>query len=253
MSVETKDYPRASGHLVNGALLSYIAGLLLLIAFCSPYWVQSFEETFSSFKNMGLWEYCFDNFRFPYNQFDHLFDGCNHIFSFEYNVIREWMLPGWLIVVQTFVTVSFLLSFTSQVVMACQLCRWPLEFVLQYEWIICIFDFICVTLTAFLMFLAVAIFGGSHARRDWLMYPNWNYLSWAYGLAVISFFFHAFAAVFLYFAARQAYELRRESRNLIMQMHPNPHRLGWWMYSSLYVFLKYCTIIITGILESQLI
>lgn len=78
------------------------------------------------------------------------------------------------------------------------------------------------------MFLAVAVFGGSHFRRDWLMYPNFNYLSWGYGLAVISFFFHAFASVALYKEARLSYELRRESKNLIMQMHPNPqHRLGW--------------------------
>lgn len=82
--------------------------------------------------------------------------------------------------------------------------------------------------SAVCMFLAVAIFGGSHTRRDWLMYPNWNYLSWSYGLAILSFFIHGFAAIFLYLAARQSYELRRESRNLIMQMHPNPqHRLGW--------------------------
>lgn len=228
MSFEKNDYPRASNHLVNGALLTYIAGMLLLIAFCSPYWVQSFEETFSTFKHMGLWEYCFKDFRYPYYQFDHLFDGCHHVFSLEYNVIREWMLPAWLIVVQTFVTMSFLLSFGAQITMACQLCRWPLEFILQYEWILCAIDFVCVAITTVFMFLAVAIFGGSHTRRDWLMYPNWNYLSWSYGLAVVSFFIHGFAAMFLYLAARQSYELRRESRNLIMQMHPNPqHRLGW--------------------------
>jgi hypothetical protein len=217
-----------SGYLVNGALLTYIGGLFLMIAFCSPYWVKSFDETFSQFKNMGLWEYCFDNFRYPYYQFDHLFDGCHHVFSREFYVIREWLLPPWLMAVQAFVTMSFLLSFGCQVMMALQLVRWPLEFVLQYEWILSTIDFVCVTTTTVFMFLAVAIFGGSHVRRDWLMYPNFNYLCWSYGLAVISFFFHGFAAICLYYEARQSYELRRESRNLIMQMHPNPqHRLGW--------------------------
>jgi hypothetical protein len=52
--------------------------------------------------------------------------------------------------------------------------------------------------SAVLLFLAVAIFGGECWRRDWLMYPNFNYLSWSYGLAVISMFFHAFAAFFVY-------------------------------------------------------
>lgn len=64
-------------------------------AFCySPYWIQSYQETFSDFKHMGLWEYCFDQFRYPYYQFDKLFDGCHYIFSQEYYVIREWLLPG---------------------------------------------------------------------------------------------------------------------------------------------------------------
>lgn len=61
---------------------------------CSPYWVQSYEETFSAFKHMGLWQYCFDQFRFPYHQFDKMFDGCHYIYSDEYYVIREWLLPG---------------------------------------------------------------------------------------------------------------------------------------------------------------
>jgi hypothetical protein len=55
-----------------------------------------------------------------------------------------------------------------------------------------------VYLAAVLLFLAVSIFGGECWRRDWLMYPNFNYLSWSYGLAVISMFFHGFAAFFVY-------------------------------------------------------
>lgn len=213
---------------MNGALLTYIAGLLLMISFCSPYWLQSFEETFSTFKHMGLWEYCFDDFRYPYYQFDKLFTGCHHVFSQEYYVIREWLLPAWLMAVQAFVTMSFLLSFSCQAIMALQLIRLPLEFILRYEYILSAIDFVCTATVAVFMFFAVAVFGGSHARRDWLMYPNFNYLSWSYGLAVISFFLHAFAAVQLYKEAKQSYELRRESRNLIMQMHPNPQQHGTW-------------------------
>lgn len=177
---------------------------------------------------MGLWEYCFDNFYYPYYQFDHPFKGCHHVFSTEYYVIREWLLPPWLMAVQAFTTMSFLLSFGAQALMALQLIRLPLKFVLKYEYILSSIDFVCVTTVAVFMFFAVAVFGGSHARRDWLMYPNFNYLSWSYGLACLSFFFHAFAAVLLYREAKQSYELRRESRNLIMQMDPNPNQHGTW-------------------------
>lgn len=110
--------------------------------------MKSYDGTFSSFKNMGLWEYCFDDFRYPYNQFDHPFTGCHHVFSQEYYYIREWLLPPWLMTVQAFVTISFLLSFGSQVVMALQLCRWPLEFVLRYEYILSAIDFVCITTTS---------------------------------------------------------------------------------------------------------
>lgn len=55
-----------------------------------------------------------------------------------------------------------------------------------------------VYFAAILLFLAVSIFGGECWRRDWLMYPNFNYLSWSYGLAVIAMFFHGFAAFFVY-------------------------------------------------------
>lgn len=208
--------------------MTYIAGLSLLISFCSPYWVQSFEETYSEFHHMGLWEYCFNNFRYPYYQFDKLFDGCHHVFSQEYYVIREWLLPPWLMATQAFVTMSFLLSFGCQVIMAMQLCRWPLQCILKYEYILSGIDFICTSLVAVFMFFAIAVFGGSYTRRDWLMYPNFNYLGWSYGLACLSFFFHGFAAIALYKETKQSYELRRQSRNLIMQMQPGPHQHGTW-------------------------
>lgn len=92
---------------------------------------------------MGLWEYCFEQFRYPYYQFDKEFDGCHHIFSEEYYVIREWLLPIWLLVVQTFVTLALLLSFYAQLVIALILVRWPLKFVLRNEWLLSACAFLC--------------------------------------------------------------------------------------------------------------
>lgn len=120
---------------VYGALLTFVAGLLLLMSFASPYWIGSYPEMFSSFKHMGLWEYCFENFRYPYYQFPKLFTGCHYIFSQEFYVIREWLLPGWLMVVQALVTLALMGSFTAQGLLALVLVRWPLTTVLRYEWI----------------------------------------------------------------------------------------------------------------------
>lgn len=187
---------------------------------------------------MGLWEYCFKDFRYPYYQFTTTFDGCHHIFSREYYVIREWLLPGWLMIVQTCVTLSFLLTFGALVVMSLELIRWPLKFVLQYEWVLTRASFYCISASckyfhssrlrcalqglilvlAVLMFLAVAIFGGNAYRRDWLMYPRFNVLSWAYSVAVVSFMVLGMAALVLWMEARRAYDERREAKNLVQQM-----------------------------------
>lgn len=64
-----------------GCLLAYAAGVVLMMSFCSPYWIESYEESFSNFKNMGLWEYCFKDFSYPYYQFPKTFNGCHNIFS----------------------------------------------------------------------------------------------------------------------------------------------------------------------------
>lgn len=93
---------------------------------------------------MGLWEYCFYQFRYPYYpQLDKQFDGCHHIFSHEYHIMRDWLLPVWLMVVQTFVTLALLLSFFAQITIALILIRWPLRFVLHYEWILSSVAFTC--------------------------------------------------------------------------------------------------------------
>ncbi|CAG2055231.1 unnamed protein product [Timema podura] len=171
-SAEKQDYPKASNALVFGGMVTYIAGLMLIMSFSSPYWIQSYQETFSDFKHMGLWEYCFDQFRYP------MVDGGPGVCDVGVDAVVH--LPN---------------NNSARV--------------------------------AVLLFLAVSIFGGECWRRDWLMYPNFNYLSWSYGFAVLSFFFHAFAALFLYMETRKGWELRKESHNLVVQMHPNPGRNGY--------------------------
>lgn len=65
----------------------------------------------------------------------------------EFYVIREWLLPGWLMVVQFFVTLALILSLTSQVLLACVIVRWPLRTVLRYEWIFVTAAFIMVAVS----------------------------------------------------------------------------------------------------------
>jgi len=77
-----------------------------------------------------------------------------------------------------------------------------------------------------LAFLTVAIFGGECYRRDWLQYPNYNYLSWSYAFAVIAMFVHFFAALMLYGEAKEAKDRIFETEgHMALQMQP-PHTLS---------------------------
>ncbi|CAH4030796.1 uncharacterized protein LOC123717613 [Pieris brassicae] len=223
MTAANNEYPKASNATLIGASITYVAGLFLLLSFAGPYWIESYSEMFSSFKHMGLWEYCFDRFRFPSFQFDKLFHGCHYIFSEEYYVIREWLLPGWLMAVQAFVTLAFILSFTAQVLLACVIIRMPLRNVLRYEWIYVSSAFIMIAVSSAFLLLAVIIFGSNCYRRDWLMYPSFNVLSWSYAFAVIASIFFGLAAIMLFFESRKLYQLRLEAKNLVAQMqHSQP-------------------------------
>lgn len=223
MTATDNEYPKASNATLIGACITYVSGIFLLLSFAGPYWIESYPEMFSSFKHMGLWEYCFDRFRFPSYQFDKLFHGCHYIFGQEFYVIREWLLPGWLMAVQFFVTVAFILSLLSQVLLASVIVRWPLRTVLRYEWIFVSSAFIMVATSSVCLFFAVTIFGGNCYRRDWLLYPSFNVLSWSYAFSVVAFILFGIAAILLYLESRKLYELRSEAKNLVAQMqHSQP-------------------------------
>lgn len=135
--------------------------------------------------------------------------------------------------VQTFVTLAFIFTFSALGVMACAVCRYPLKVVLRYEWLFTTISFISVVTSSAFLFFGVLIFGVNAYRRDWLMYPKFNVLSWSYSFAVVAMFFLGLAGLILYKDAKIAYERRRESKNLVhqMQMHetasiPSTHSRG---------------------------
>ena len=121
------------GELYFGSVASFVGIVFLVISYICPYWLQSWEDTQSPFVRMGLWEFCFFKFRHPDYQFDHLFHGCHAIYGEEYRLIREKLLPGWLMVVQLFMTVALISSLLGQLVSISLLLRSPLEWILRFE------------------------------------------------------------------------------------------------------------------------
>jgi len=174
----------------------------------------------SPFENMGLWEFCFFRFRHPDYQFDHLFDGCHALFGDEYRLIREKLLPGWLMVVQLLATLALIVSVCAQLLGAVLLLRYPLEIALRFEYHFSGVVAVCYAAAALFMLLCVTVFGFCCWQRDWLLYPNYNYLSWSYVLAVASVPAHGVGAALLAADYRRAKEKKERNKALIKQMHP---------------------------------
>lgn len=214
------DYPKASDRLVFGGLLVYIGGLFLMVSFFSPYWISSYDESFSSFRNMGVWEYCFNNFRYPYNQYDKVFNGCQGIFSSDYHVIREWLLPGWLLGLEVFISIGLYFTLGAQLILAGIVTRYPLELILRHEYLLITGSFIASSITCLCIILLIIIFPLNCWRRDWLLNPMFNHLSWAYYSLLFSLFFHAIGTRYLYKETRFSWAKRKENRSLVMQMYP---------------------------------
>merc|ERR1711874_362620 len=180
-------------------------------------WLASWEDTRTDqrFLNMGLWTFCFDKFRFPRNQYDRMYHGCHPIWGYEYREIREWMAPWWLMLIQFFSALAFLLMNIALIVDVALYLRWPMEYVLRFEFNLVLFDFVLKTVVTCLIFFCLAMFGGWCWDREWLLYPNYNYPSWSYGVAVFAMIANGVATFFTYMEAMEAKERKQRNQNLL--------------------------------------
>jgi len=68
--------------------------VVYLIAFCSPYWLQTYHTVPWDFKNMGLWEACFNKYYLRENPYIIEFDGCYWTFDIFFDFRRLPIFPG---------------------------------------------------------------------------------------------------------------------------------------------------------------
>jgi hypothetical protein len=79
---------------------------------------------------------------------------------------------------------------------------------------------VVMLLSAIFMLLCVIIFGFCCWERDWLLYPNYNYLSWSFVLACLTVPAFAAAAGMLATDYKRAKEAKERNKALIRQMAP---------------------------------
>ncbi|XP_018018769.1 uncharacterized protein LOC108675283 isoform X2 [Hyalella azteca] len=215
-----------SANFVNASIVAFVGLLLFVMSFTSPYWLVSYEYTYSDFKNMGLWEFCFDGYRYPKYQFDYKFVGCNYIFASEYRIIWEWMLPVWFMATQTFMCIALMCLMACMTAASLVLTRWPMQFVLRFEWRIIGLCAALLAATEVCLFFSLIVFGLMCWSRDWLLYPNYNYLSWSYYFAVFSGGFFGFAGFMMLYEMYKSKDRKRAANNLLHLENQNGHNGG---------------------------
>jgi len=201
-----------SEYLEWGSILSFLGCILLLISFCSPYWLASWEDTMSPFLNLGLWTVCFDRFRHPHVQFDKLYDGCYAMWGEELRMISYWISPGWMIGIQVSSTSALVVTLLSQMVSMVLVTRFPTTIALRLERKLVALAVALNGYAGLTMLVSVSVFCLSCWSRDWLLYPNYNYLSWSTALALCSSL--AFLAAALAYSKERRFAAERESKNL---------------------------------------
>lgn len=198
---------RISQRLHWTAVLAFLSYLILLTSFASPYWLSSYKFTDSAFKRLGLWDFCFLDYRHPSYQYDTKFTGCHWIFSPVYTNIRDWLQPPWFMFVQAVVTIALCVSSLGLLIISVIF----MHFLIQYQLIILCLSLLCHMLTTLLLAFGLVIFYLKAFDRTWIMYPQFNHVDWAFFFALVSMAGNGFAS-YLY------YEEMKELKGRMLKM-----------------------------------
>jgi uncharacterized membrane protein (DUF485 family) len=72
--------------------------------------------------------------------------------------------------------------------------------------------------TALPLLLAIIVFGAMAFDRQWLLYPSFNHLDWAYFIAIASLIISIVASMVLLAETRDARRRRKKMHNLVYNM-----------------------------------
>lgn len=163
---------------------------------------------------------CFNRFRFPRLQFDHLFHGCHPAWGHAYRQIREWLMPPWLLAVQGLLTLGLVLSSLARILSVAAVWRAPRPVWLRFGAAVLAAVASLDLVAGLLLAAASLVFCASCWDRAWLLYPNWNYLSWGWAAALLASWAHAASAGLFLVEARRERGRRAENEELLFQLEP---------------------------------
>lgn len=185
--------------LICGVIFTGVAIGCMILAFASPYWVESFDQFQGRFTKIGLWEVCFNDYTFYKDYNGKRYLGCWWIFSSQIRPIWEWLSPPWFIVCQVMVSCTLLVQVLNGIFLALYLFKlFPKNL-----------DKLCLMgcslvhiITTVLIVVLLIIFGAKKEDRLWIPRPDMNFLSWSYGLCCLSGISAVVSAITLYKATK---------------------------------------------------
>ncbi|KAK3087052.1 hypothetical protein FSP39_001046 [Pinctada imbricata] len=206
--------------LLIGALVFCAAGLLFfIIGFSTPHWLEADEryQIQSGFKKLGLWEACFKDWTYFKDYNGKQYNGCWWIFSYEYRPIWQWLNPPWFLAIQVLMTLTLLLELVTVVLLILYVIR---VFPASSNYVGLFATAIMALLSGIVTAICMVIFGTkSVVDRQWIENPDKNYLSWSFGLIVLSGFLILFGGMCLFVAGMQV--------RLITNYEKRPRQYGY--------------------------
>ena len=224
-SMSSRQSPsQSSRSRLSGSDVASIAGAvslaLLIIAHSSPSWLVSWQDTNSPFTRMGPWQVCFNRFRFPRLQFDVLFHGCHGIWSYTYHQIREWLMPPWLLATQGLLILCLIFSVLSRVCSVMVTFQTPQTVWLRFGYYFILVNVGLDLVSGLLLLIITIMFAVSCWSRSWLLYPNYNYLSWGWAACLLSSWSHLLSSGLFLGEARREKLRKSENEELLFQLEP---------------------------------
>ncbi|XP_041360607.1 uncharacterized protein LOC121376889 [Gigantopelta aegis] len=178
-----------------------LAVLCMVLAFASPYWVESWGKFQGRFVKIGLWEVCFNDYTFYKDYNGKRYKGCWYIFSNAIRPIWEWISPPWFIAVQVMVSISLLF----EVIVAICLILYLFKLFPSYlHTVVMQVSAGAMAICLLFIFISVVVFGLMKEDRDWVPRPDMNFLSWSYGLCCMSGIFCIASSYLLFKASKES-------------------------------------------------
>ncbi|XP_059139097.1 uncharacterized protein LOC131927417 [Physella acuta] len=179
-------------------ICAIIAFVAMFVGFASPFWYKSWTRVFSPFGTIGLWHVCLNGFIKPADPIMKSYVGCWWIHSTEFSEIEHSLQPVWFRFIQAFSIIVLFADLLGMIFSLLYMHEDSRARLYKNRPRMFYINSALMLGAAFLVFLIALVFAEMSNDSGWMPRPWMNYLSWSYGLVVLSGFFSALSGMCLF-------------------------------------------------------